>query len=455
VNRFGLRSTRVVRPDRVGPATVWVEGSQVVEVTGEAIDAPGVIDRGDAVISPGLVDCHVHVNEPGRTEWEGFESATRAAAAGGVTALVDMPLNSSPVTTDRAALAAKLDAAQGKCFVDVGFWGGVVPGNAGALGDLAAGGVLGCKAFLVHSGIDDFPNARESDLRQAMPILRDLGLPLLAHAELDLGAEPPLSPHGAASRSTNPRAYAGYLASRPAAWEDAAIRLLVDLCRATRCHVHIVHLSSAGSLETLRRAKDEGLPITAETCPHYLCFDAESVPDGATEFKCAPPIRGRDNREALWTGLFDGVIDFVITDHSPCSPALKQRERGDFANAWGGIASLQLGLPAVWSEGRRRGASLGDVARWMSAAPSAFAGLDGRKGRIAAGCDADFVVWDPEASFRVAPDALFFRHRVSPYLGRDLTGVVRETWLRGQRIFDGRDHTGPLGAQLLHRSEAS
>jgi allantoinase len=444
--RFGLKSTRVVTPEGVGPATVLVEDARIAAVVRHA-DRPGVTDLGDAVLAPGLVDCHVHVNEPGRTEWEGFETATRAAAAGGVTTVVDMPLNSTPVTVRRAALDAKLAACAGKMFVDVGFWGGVVPGNSGDLAGLAEGGVLGCKAFLVHSGIDDFPNASEADLTAAMPVLRDLGLPLLAHAELDLGAP---------ATRRDPREYARYLASRPPAWEEAAIALLIRLCRATRCHVHVVHLSSAGSLPALRRAKSEGLPITVETCPHYLCFDAESIPDGATEYKCAPPIRDRKNREVLWEGLFDGTIDFVISDHSPCAPALKLPERGDFMDAWGGIASLQLGLAAVWSEGRRRGASLGQLATWMSAAPADFAGVGKAKGRIAAGFDADFVVWDPDAAFEVAPSRLFFRHPTSPYLGRELAGVVRETWLRGRRVFDGATHTaGPIGAPLLHRSSAS
>jgi allantoinase len=270
-------------------------------------------------------------------------------------------------------------------------------------------------------------------------------LPLLAHAELELEAPPP----------GDARAYSAYLASRPAAWEDAAIRLLVELCRETRCPVHVVHLSAASSLPALKRAKEEGLPVTVETCPHYLCFEAEGIPDGATEYKCAPPIREHDNREALWQGLFDGVIDFVISDHSPCVPALKALERGDFGAAWGGIASLQLGLSAVWSEARRRGATPAELHRWLSRRPAEFAGLARRKGRIAVGSDADFAIWDPDASFAVRPEGLFFRHRVSPYVGRELHGVVRETWLGGRRVYDGERHLGePFGVPLLGRQAA-
>jgi allantoinase len=380
------------------------------------------------------------MNEPGRTEWEGFATATRAAAAGGVTTVVDMPLNSLPVTTTRAALELKVAASEGQRFVDVGFWGGVVPGNTDALVGLAEGGVLGCKAFLVHSGIDEFPNATASDLLEAMPVLRSHGLPLLAHAELDLGA-----PAGPA----HSRTYANYLSGRPAFWEDRAIELLIDLCRQTGCAVHIVHLSSASALPALRAARAEGLPITVETCPHYLCLEAESIPDGATHFKCAPPIRSHANREALWQGLFGGVIDFVITDHSPCVPGLKLAERGDFMDAWGGIASLSLGLPTIWTEAARRGATLAQLSRWMSARPAAFAGLAGKKGWIAAGYDADFVVWDPEATFTVTPERLFFRHPISPYLGRELRGVVHQTWLGGREIFDGTrpaNEAHPAGA---------
>jgi allantoinase len=441
----GLTSKQVVMPERVAPATVLFENGRIVDVCAPRTDLACVRDVGDQVISPGLVDCHVHMNEPGRTDWEGFATATQAAAAGGVTTLVDMPLNSLPVTTTREALDAKLAASVDQRWVDVGFWGGVVPGNVAELPKLAEGGALGCKAFLVHSGIDEFPNATEEDLRRAMPVLRDLGLPLLAHAELALDNVPALP--GTA------QSYAHYLASRPNSWEDEAIKMLVRLCRDTRCPVHIVHLSSASSLETLRRAKEEGLPITAETCPHYLCFEAETIPDGATQYKCAPPIREHDNREQLWRALLDGLIDFVITDHSPCTPQLKLPEQGDFMAAWGGIASLQLGLSAIWSEARLRGGSLLQLSRWMSAAPAVFAGLRGKKGRIQKGYDADLLLWDPDVSFAVTPECLFFRHKVSPYLGRTLHGVPSQTLLRGELVYDGGVHCGaPLGRALLHRS---
>jgi allantoinase len=447
---WGLRSRRIVGPDgRIRPGTVLIEEGRIRALVSRPATATvppdiPVEDLGTRVIAPGLVDCHVHVNEPGRTDWEGFATASRAAAAGGVTTLVDMPLNCLPVTTTRAALEEKRRAATGQLHVDVGFWGGVIPGNAGELAELAAGGALGCKAFLVHSGIEEFPNATEADLRAAMPVLRDAGLPLLAHAELDLGGVPAPGP--------DPRAYAGYLRSRPAAWEDAAIALLIRLSRETGCAVHVVHLSSAGSLEQIARAKAEGLHFTAETCPHYLCLEAESVPDGATEFKCAPPIREHENREALWRGLKDGVIDFVVSDHSPCTPALKGRERGDFAEAWGGIASLQLGLPAVWTEATRRGHSLSDISAWMSARPAALAGLGRRKGQIAPGFDADLVVWDPESEISVEAEHLHFRHKVSPYLGRRLMGRVEATFLRGQLVYDGSGHpAGAVGAPILGR----
>lgn len=439
----GYRSSRVVLPTGVQEATVLIDGDQIGEIVHGPRRVAGTVDLGERVIGPGLVDCHVHVNEPGRTEWEGFDTATQAAAAGGVTSLVDMPLNSLPVTTTREALEQKKLASALKCHVDVGFWGGVVPGNAADLEELAEGGVLGCKAFLVHSGIDEFPNSTAADLREAMPVLRDAGLPLLAHAELDLGAT--LS-------SDDRRTYRRYLESRPPSWEDEAIRLLVDLCRETGCAVHIVHLSSASSVPILRAAKAERLPVTVETCPHYLCLAADTIPDGATFYKCAPPIRDAQNREGLWQALLEGVIDFVITDHSPCSPGLKLAESGDFEAAWGGIASLQLGLPAVWTEARRRGATLEALFNWMSAAPAEFAGLAGKKGRIAQGFDADLLFLEPDEELQVEPEGLFFRHKISPYLGQRLVGRVHTTLLRGSCVYDGHRHPGPpRGAHLLHR----
>lgn len=444
---WALRSSRIVSDAQPVSGYVWVDAhGRIEQISAEPpSDARPVHDVGDQVVSPGLVDCHVHVNEPGRTDWEGYATATRAAAAGGVTTIVDMPLNCIPVTTSAEALAEKLQACQGQCWVDVGFWGGVIPGNTPALPGLAQAGVLGCKAFMVHSGIEEFPNASIEDLREAMPVLRELGMPLLAHAELDLGAT---------VTEADPRAYGGYLQSRPSAWEDAAISELITLCRQTGCHVHVVHLSAASSLPQLKAAKAEGLPISVETCPHYLCLEAESIPNGATEYKCAPPIRGHENREALWRGLFEGVIDFVVTDHSPCTPQLKQRERGHFHDAWGGIASLQLGLSTLWTHARQRGASLAHLARWTSLEPARFAGVSRRKGAIAKGRDADLVVWDPDASFAVDSERLFFKHRVSPYVGAELRGVVRHTFLRGVEIFDGLAQvhpTGALGRTLIGR----
>jgi allantoinase len=441
----GISSRRLVHPDGVSAGTVLIAGERIEAVVPERLTLPDVIDVGDLVVSPGLVDAHVHVNEPGRTEWEGFDTATRAAAAGGVTTIVDMPLNASPVTTSRAALGAKIAASEGQRAVDVGFWAGVVPGNAGALIDLARAGVLGGKAFLVHSGIDEFPHVGERDLREAMPVLRDHGLPLLAHAELDLGAPQP----------ADPRSYAGYMASRPRAWEDAAIALLIDLCRETRCPVHIVHLASASAVDAIRRARDEGLPLTVETCPHYLCLEAGGIPDGATHFKCAPPIRNHANREALWAALFEGVIDGIVSDHSPCPPAMKLADRGDFMAAWGGIASLQHGLAVVWTEAAQRGARLDQLAAWMSAAPARLAGRHRSKGRLSAGYDADIVVWDAVTPFTVASDALFYRHPISPYVGASLRGRVHRTFVRGHEVYDGIGHpAGPIGRALLHREAA-
>ncbi|MCA9641348.1 MAG: allantoinase AllB [Myxococcales bacterium] len=436
---FALRSERVLLDGRLEGATVVVRGERIEAVL--PVDAAlnpetPIHDLGRAVLMAGLVDTHVHVNEPGRTEWEGFVTATKAAASGGITSLVDMPLNCSPVTTSTHALDQKLEALAGsgehELFVDTGFWGGVVPHNAAELRSLAEAGVRGAKAFMIDSGIEEFPEVGEAELRQAMRELERAGVPLIAHAELDIGAPP---------ASADPRAYGSYLSSRPPEWEIAAIELLIRLCRETGCPVHVVHLSAAGALPLIDAAKQAGLPVTAETCPHYLCLTAEEIGDGETHFKCAPPIREAANRELLWQGLEAGLIDCIVSDHSPCTPALKQRESGDFGQAWGGIASLSLGLGAVWLEAERRGAGIAQLARWMSQAPAELAGL-ARKGRIAPGCDADFVVWDPDVEYEVVPERLHFKHKLSPYIGRKARGRVQQTWLRGHVIFEAPASAG-------------
>jgi allantoinase len=436
-----FRSRRVVTPEGVRPAAVHVHDGVIRRIS-EWEDVPrsvAVEDVGDLVLMPGLVDTHVHVNEPGRTEWEGFETATRAAAAGGVTTLLDMPLNSVPATTTIGGLNAKRDAARGKCTVDVGFIGGVVPGNTHQLPLLRAGGVLAFKCFLVHSGVDEFPGVGEDDLRDAFPMLATLGVPLMVHAEHPA--------HIVTPPSGGSREYATYVASRPPDAERAAIEMLARLMEWCRVPVHVVHLSSAEGVAAVRAARARGLPITGETCPHYLTFAADDIPAGATEYKCAPPIRAAAEREALWQALLRGDIDQVVSDHSPAPPALKNAD-GDFFAAWGGIASLQLGLPAVWTGAAARGVGLAEVARWMALAPATLARLQRRKGHIAAGRDADLVVWDPGASFIVDPALLQHRHPVTPYAGRRMRGVVHATYLRGRLVHRDGEFAAPRGELL-------
>jgi allantoinase len=446
---FTILSQRVVFPDGERPAAVVVRGGKISALTGYAGHPAGlpILDIGDRVLLPGLVDTHVHINEPGRTDWEGFDTGTRAAAAGGVTTIVDMPLNSIPATTTVEGFDAKRRAAERRCHVDVGFWGGVVPGNAGSLAPLASRGVLGFKCFLSPSGVDEFEHVTEPDLRQALPVLARLQLPLLVHAEwpaLLRDADP----------AADGRRHETWLATRPPESEQAAIDLLIALAREYRVHIHVVHLASSAALEAVRAARGEGLPITVETCPHYLTFCADEIADGATAFKCAPPIRGRDNRDALWDGLGRGDVDLVATDHSPAPPALKGIEDGDFLRAWGGIASVQLGLPAVWSGAAARGYTLDRVARWLATAPARLAGLQHRKGAIEVGLDADFVVFDPDATFVVEPSALLHRHPVTPYAGMRLRGVVEKTILRGELVYSGGEFAvGATGALLSARPE--
>jgi allantoinase len=421
-----IRARRAVTPDGVRPVTVAVRDGRIAAVAGPgaALDAASTEELpGHEILLPGLVDTHVHVNEPGRTDWEGFETATRAAAAGGVTTLIDMPLNSLPPTTTTAALAVKRAAAAPSAHVDVGFWGGAVPGNLASLAGLHEAGVFGFKAFLADSGVPEFGQLDAAGLDAVLAETARLGALLIVHAE-DPGVL-------AAAPGPAGRAYAGFLASRPAAAEDRAVAGLLAAAGRHGARVHILHLASAGALPLIAAARADGAAVSAETCPHYLSFCAEQVPDGATEFKCCPPIRDAANRDGLWAGLAGGLIGTVVSDHSPCPPGLKQRGSGDFGAAWGGISSLQLGLPAVWTQARRRGHDLTDVVRWMAAGPAALAGLAG-KGTIAPGCDADLVAFDDTATFTVDPTRLEHRHPVTPYAGQTLTGMVRRIWLRGQ-----------------------
>ena len=389
----------------------------------------------DVVLLPGLVDSHVHVCEPGNTEWEGFATATRAAAAGGVTTIVDMPLDSLPSTVDVAALEIKRAAAAGQCLVDVGFWGGVVPDNLADLAPLRAAGVAGFKCFLGDAGTPDFPSVSVAQLTGALHALRDLDAPLLVHAELPAASAPDDPVHT--------RHYADYLASRPRGRENLAIAEVIEAARNTGGRAHIAHLSSSDAVPMIATAKREGVRLTAETCPHYLTFAAEEIADGDTAFKCGPPIREAANRELLWAALGDGVLEMVVSDHSPCTVAMKGLDTGDFSDAWGGVSSLQLGLAAVWTGARQRGFSLADVVGWMARGPADLAGLSA-KGRLVAGAAADFAVFDPEATFTVDPAALYHRHPLTPYAGRTLTGVVRATYLEGRPV----DAARPAGRFL-------
>ena len=428
MNIVAIKSNRVVLPDRITSGYVVIGNGTIIDIVPHMPrDVLKIIDVGDKILMPGVIDPHVHINEPGRTDWEGFNTATKAALAGGITTLVDMPLNSSPVTTTVKAFEEKLSAAEKYLHTNCGFWGGVVPGVENEIEPLIEKGVLGFKAFLTHSGIADFPNVTESDLRKAMPHIAKYDLPLLVHCELTDNEQ----------RSTdNHRSYQNYLSSRPKKWEDDAIALMIRLCGEFNCRVHIVHLSSANSIEQIKNAKQLGLRLTVETAQHYLYFSAEEIKDGQCVFKCAPPIREKENNDRLWQALEEGIIDFVATDHSPSPPAIKELETGDFTKAWGGISSLQWALPILWTSAKQRGFDIKDICKWLCQNPAKLIGKEIKKGKIEKGYDADLIVWNPNTKFIVKEDSIYHKHKITAYLNQELSGEVEQTWIAGERVYN-------------------
>lgn len=444
--KFVVKSKKVLTGGALKNASVLIDNGKIADVFEYEKKTDWITeDFGELVLMPGLTDTHVHINEPGRTDWEGFETATKAAVAGGITMLVDMPLNSSPVTTTFDSFDQKIQSAENKLYADSGFYGGLIPGNAEKLEPLIKRGVLGLKAFMIDSGIEEFPFVNEYDLRRALSTaaLRNAPeLPVLVHAETDCGFIRP--------DNYSPNSFRSFLDTRPAEWEHEAVKFLTKLCREFRHHIHIVHLSSAGSLEMIREAKSEGLPLTVETCPHYLYFSSEDIPDNDTRFKCTPPIRDSINREKLWEAVIDGTIDFIVSDHSPCDPGLKFMPEANFEKAWGGIAGLQFSLPVFWTAAKERKISIKKVSELMSRRTAEFLGLGKKKGKIEKGFDADIVVFDPDKKFTVEDKNIFHRHKTTPYSGRDLFGVTETVYLRGKKVFDkGKIVSAAVGEIVL------
>ncbi|MCO4794673.1 MAG: allantoinase AllB [Bacteriovoracaceae bacterium] len=436
-----ITSTRVLVESELSKRWVVFDDGKIRRI----VDIPPsdfegeITDFGDLVIAPGLVDTHVHINEPGRTEWEGFETATKSAAAGGITTVMDMPLNCLPVTTTKYALDEKITALAGKLHIDVGFWGGVVPESIGDLDYLLQNGVYGVKSFLIDSGIKEFPEMSEDDLDKAMPIIAQHDVPYLIHAEID----------DKKTESEITEKYQSFVDSRPNSWENNAIKLMIDKSKQHSCKVHIVHLSSADLLNEIEASKPDG-KFTVETCPHYLLLNSEDIPDGKTQFKCCPPIRSKSNNEKLWKGIEEEVIDFVVSDHSPCTPALKLMDSGDLEKAWGGISSLQFGLPLMWTEFKQRGMTIPKLFRMMSEKTSHFLGLENKKGKIQVGLDADFVVFDPDFEFKISKEDIYHKHKITPYEGREVIGKVHKTFLRGEIVFENNTFLDtPHGETLL------
>lgn len=434
MNEIKIYSNRCWIEGRLQPATVCIDNGLIAEIHFKKLE--GATDAGDDILMPGILDVHVHVNEPGRTDWEGFDTATQAAAAGGITTLVDMPLNASPVTTTVAAFNEKQEASKNKLHVNVGFYGGLIPGNQNELEAMMQAGVLGIKCFLTHSGIDEFPNVDEKELDEAMPVIAKYNLPLLAHCEItDKEADNHLSEF--------PTSYKAYLQSRPKQWENDAVDLMIKLCRKHQCKTHIVHVSSAEALSKIEEAKKEGLPLTAETCAHYIFFNAEDIPDRDCLYKCAPPIREKENNEELKQALKNGMLDFIATDHSPAPPAIKELQTGNLQKAWGGIAGLQFLLPASWTA-LKDSMSLEQFIPLLTEKPAKFLQADKSKGKLAVGYDADLVIWNPDEAFEAKPKNILHRYNCSPYNGKTLYGITSQTIVNGITVYQHK--------QIVHKN---
>lgn len=440
-----LHSTRVIVNGEVVDATIFISDGKISEIVdGIPANYSGeIIDVGGKIIMAGIIDPHVHINEPGREDWEGFDTATKAAIAGGITTLIDMPLNASPVTTTAKAFDEKIASTKNKLHTNCGFWGGIVPGNENEIEKLIEKGVFGFKAFLTHSGIDEFPNVNEEDLRKVMPVIAKHNLPLLVHCELDTFK---------IETTGDNKSYKNYLSSRPKKWEDDAIALMIKLCEEYNCRTHIVHLSSSNSIEQIAMAKQKGLPLTVETGQHYLFFNAEDIPDGAPQFKCAPPIREKENNDRLWQALKDGIIDFVATDHSPATPDLKEINSGNFMKAWGGIASLQFALPILWTEAKKRKCAVADIAKWLSENPAKLLGLQDHKGKIVVDYDADLVVWDDEKEFIITGEIIQHKNKITPYINKTLSGIIEQTYLAGRKVFENGNFSALNKGKVIYKN---
>jgi allantoinase len=438
-NKKSIYSNRCWLDRKLQPATICFDNSVITEIHQHKIE--GAEDVGHNILMPGVIDAHVHINEPGRTDWEGFDTATQAAAAGGITSVVDMPLNASPVTTTVNAFNEKLEASKNKLHVNVGFYGGLIPGNQNDLEALMQAGVLGIKCFLTHSGIDEFPNVSEKEIAAAMPVIAKYALPLLAHCEM-------YKKEVDNKFSDFPNSYRYYLASRPKKWENDAIDLMIKLCRKHKCATHIVHVSSAEALIKIEKAKEEGLPLTAETCSHYLYFNAEDIPDANSLYKCAPPIREKKNNDLLKDALDSGVLDFITTDHSPAPPDIKELESGNLQKAWGGIAGLQFLLPAAWTAMKEK-ISLKKFIPLLTEHPAAFLKVDNRKGKIQVGYDADLIVWNPDEKFEVKSNDILHRYDCSPYCGKELFGTVQQTIVHGITVYQHKKIKQKNAGQLV------